>query len=412
MKGFFYILFIYLILCCNLFAQSFFPLNIGNKYQYEYNQYYYHSGNLISHIVTYPKVIVTEDTIVNGKIFYQFNGNYYNFEEPEQKLYILYSDSIELAVDFNLPLDSTQLMYFGGVARNWKSKGQYSEIIFGESKTIFEMRYSNSGSSPGHVWQYIRTLWFAEDIGLIESYYSEYDDYGFYQTDDIDHKELFTAIVDSTVFNQHILDILVLTPLENRPINHFPFNLRVGLNITNIALLDTMYTEVLVYREDSLLVAHNFYSIGTITLQSIISLDSTILEVDDLIKLRCYASDITIFENTATDPDSGFYEFVVLPALTSVTSTESAINTFALKQNYPNPFNPVTTISYQIPERGIVTIKVYDVLGNEVATLVSEEKPVGSYKVEWNAVNLPSGIYFYRMRAGNFVETKKLILLK
>jgi hypothetical protein len=95
----------------------------------------------------------------------------------------------------------------------------------------------------------------------------------------------------------------------------------------------------------------------------------------------------------------------------SVSSSEL----FFLMQNYPNPFNPTTTISYQIPEKGFVTLKVYDVLGNEVATLVNEESATGgagSYEVEFNATGLPSGIYFYQLRTGEFIETKKMILLK
>jgi len=86
--------------------------------------------------------------------------------------------------------------------------------------------------------------------------------------------------------------------------------------------------------------------------------------------------------------------------------------TFALEQNYPNPFNPSTTIKYQIPELSFVTLKVYDVLGSEVGTLVNEEKPSGNYKVEFNATNLPSGIYFYQLRVGSFNQTKKMLLLK
>src|SRR3989339_282803 len=91
---------------------------------------------------------------------------------------------------------------------------------------------------------------------------------------------------------------------------------------------------------------------------------------------------------------------------------------FTLEQNYPNPFNPSTTIRYAIPllggdERGgFITMKVYDVLGNEVATLVNEEKPAGSYEVNFDAIGLPSGIYFYKLQAGSFVETKKMILIK
>jgi len=85
---------------------------------------------------------------------------------------------------------------------------------------------------------------------------------------------------------------------------------------------------------------------------------------------------------------------------------------YSLEQNYPNPFNPATTITFQIPETGIVTLKVYDVLGNEVATLVSKEKPAGNYEIEFDGTNLPSGIYFYQLRAGSFVQTKKMVLMK
>jgi hypothetical protein len=94
-------------------------------------------------------------------------------------------------------------------------------------------------------------------------------------------------------------------------------------------------------------------------------------------------------------------------------------NEFRLEQNYPNPFNPNTKIKYTIPnvslsgvEGSRVQLKVYDVLGNEVATLVNESKPAGSYEVEFNASNLSSGVYFYKLQSGSFVETRKMILLK
>jgi hypothetical protein len=109
--------------------------------------------------------------------------------------------------------------------------------------------------------------------------------------------------------------------------------------------------------------------------------------------------------------------------------TDHYLADYYLSNNYPNPFNPTTAIKYSIPEISYVTLKVYDVLGNEIATLVNEEKPIGSYEVEFSAIggsasggdawNLTSGIYFYRLQvypanggAGSFVETKKMILLK
>ena len=99
---------------------------------------------------------------------------------------------------------------------------------------------------------------------------------------------------------------------------------------------------------------------------------------------------------------------------TSIVSVENEkIPTeYALQQNYPNPFNPATKINYQIPERSFVVLKVYDVLGNEVTTLINEEKPLGTYELTWNAEALPSGVYFYQLKAGDFIETKKMILLK
>jgi hypothetical protein len=87
-------------------------------------------------------------------------------------------------------------------------------------------------------------------------------------------------------------------------------------------------------------------------------------------------------------------------------------NNYNLAQNYPNPFNPVTTIQYSIPQRSNVTLKVYDILGNEVATLVNEEKDRGVYSVNFDASHLASGMYLYRLQAGSFIETKKMILIK
>lgn len=85
---------------------------------------------------------------------------------------------------------------------------------------------------------------------------------------------------------------------------------------------------------------------------------------------------------------------------------------FALTQNYPNPFNPSTIISYSIPQNSFVTLKVYDVLGNEVSTLVNETKSAGKYDVRFDASNLSNGVYFYTIKADNFTSTKKMILMK
>lgn len=85
---------------------------------------------------------------------------------------------------------------------------------------------------------------------------------------------------------------------------------------------------------------------------------------------------------------------------------------FYLAQNYPNPFNPSTKIKFQIADAGIVNLKVFDVLGKEILTLVNEQKPAGSYEIEFDASSLTSGVYFYQLKSGNLVQTKKMVLLK
>jgi hypothetical protein len=88
------------------------------------------------------------------------------------------------------------------------------------------------------------------------------------------------------------------------------------------------------------------------------------------------------------------------------------VREFSLSANYPNPFNPSTSISYSIPENTLVTLKIYDVLGNEVVELINEQKESGNYQIDFNASELSSGIYYYTLTAGNFTSTKKMILMK
>ena len=98
--------------------------------------------------------------------------------------------------------------------------------------------------------------------------------------------------------------------------------------------------------------------------------------------------------------------------LLSVSDEPNISSNYILLPNYPNPFNPSTKISYSIPSTSKVTLKIYDILGKEVAILVNEEKSLGEYEVEFNAADLPSGIYFYQLKAGKFIQTKKMVLLR
>jgi hypothetical protein len=130
-------------------------------------------------------------------------------------------------------------------------------------------------------------------------------------------------------------------------------------------------------------------------------------------------------KNETTTISGGFWTSITEITTSTEQIEESSLpQEFSLDQNYPNPFNPITTISWQSPVGSWQTLEVYDMLGRKIATLVDEFKPAGSYEVEFNAAELSSGTYFYRLQAtlpggrqvggqaGEFVETKKLILMK
>jgi hypothetical protein len=102
----------------------------------------------------------------------------------------------------------------------------------------------------------------------------------------------------------------------------------------------------------------------------------------------------------------------MLVTAVSHSSDDRRPESFGLEQNYPNPFNPTTVVTYQLPAASDVKLVVYDLLGREVALLVNERKTPGSYDVKFDAIGLPSGAYFYRLTAGNFVHTHKMILVR
>jgi hypothetical protein len=99
-------------------------------------------------------------------------------------------------------------------------------------------------------------------------------------------------------------------------------------------------------------------------------------------------------------------------AVIGITTGINEPQVYALRQNYPNPFNPVTVIQYQLPLPDRVKLTVYDIMGREVMVLVNEEQKAGYYQLEFNAGHLASGIYIYRLQTGQFVSTKKMVVIR
>ena len=201
----------------------------------------------------------------------------------------------------------------------------------------------------------------------------------------------------------------------------------------------------------------NFSILGCTVLKTLTGWEMLYAGYNDIISSICYATSVDginwvkddlnnpifvpsqdplayeIFEKPAVvlfdDNYFMYYDYGVSPtgiglATANIVSVElissNIPSSYFLEQNYPNPFNPTTNIGFKIADRGFVSLKVFDILGNEVSTLVNEEKPAGTYEIILNATNLPSGVYFYQLRAVDpstssgqgFIQTKKMLLLK
>jgi hypothetical protein len=131
---------------------------------------------------------------------------------------------------------------------------------------------------------------------------------------------------------------------------------------------------------------------------------------------------VTTYQNDGLHPDTTGYKTMgqsidpglFVEAVSTGMNERSGIlpGTFLLGQNFPNPFNPSTTISFSLPSRSFTLLKVFEVIGKEVATLVSGDLPAGNYSRQWNATNMSSGVYYYRLEAGTNAATKKMLFLK
>ncbi len=118
------------------------------------------------------------------------------------------------------------------------------------------------------------------------------------------------------------------------------------------------------------------------------------------------------FDNGQNPLSIGWIKKYAPDSMTGIQNQNEIAEKFSLSQNYPNPFNPVTKIQFSVPKKGLVNLTVYDILGREVEILVNGMKPAGNYEVSFDGVNLPSGVYFYRLKTDDFTDTKKMILMK
>jgi hypothetical protein len=386
------------------FPQNFFPLQVGNAYQIKNFWAWWGPGGTGETGTDYYAIAVVADTIIDGEIFFRYSNNalldndyLFNYDSLNQKVYVkLPNDStIRLGIDFNAPSGSSYTSYLRGSPLQFTSEGIINEVVLGDTHYVYSMQ--NLGSN-------YYTYKFADNIGI--SYF--YARSGIIQGGSETKQDVVSSIIDSLIYSPIVLDIDTIYPIQDRPIDTFPFLLTIAYTSSYSQLINSFYLSVEHVRNDTLVQSLR-YNISRNNPH--ITLNLSDLLVGDKIKFRATITDSSIFFNVANFPDTGWVVMNILPPILSVENENNPL-LFNLAQNYPNPFNPSTRIRYQIPEPVFVTIKIFDVLGNEIETLVKEVKIAGSYEIEFDGSNLTSGIYYYKITAGEFSQTNKMVLIK
>jgi hypothetical protein len=395
-----------LIICTEFaFAQNFFPLKVGNSYQVKNDWWWDGPGGTSGSGTDFYSIVVTEDTAVNGEVFFRFTSNellgdeyLFNYDSLDQKTYLLLpNDSTKkLGVHYNVPSGYVYTSYIRGTPIQFVSEGISTKFILGDSAAVYSMMHY--GGDIYYIYQ------FANKIGL--SYFNEFG--GFIGYIFSSEHNIISAVIDSIIYNPLILKVDSLYPVIDRPIDTFPFLLSIPYSASYYQLIDSFYLSVELVRDDSL-IQNYIYDISISNPNLSLYLED--LEVGDIIKLRATITDTSIYYNVDHYPDTGWAVINVLSPILNIEDRYELF-TYRLEQNYPNPFNPATAIKFEIPENQNVELKIFDVIGNEVETLINEEKAAGRHEIKFDGSLLPSGVYFYQLRAGSFIKTRKMVIAK
>jgi hypothetical protein len=392
---------------------DFVPLQVGNEWQFLTSSYF-SSG------VTNPRksfgissMKVSSDTIVLGEKYYLVENRYYRFSD-DLKLYELTSTGEVLLIDFSLSAGTT-FNYFGINAHMVEDV----EFIFNYPR-LYKGFYYNSLSSG-----YTRKT-FLSSIGWA-SYYNRYQRYG---SESESQELIHEAIVHKNDTIIHYKNNYVATGSVNSISINSDQTISISMNAYHEVNKSGSGGGSSRYYISSVSIQY-FYSNGidsteiftrdlqnqnntNVFNESILIIDT--LTNDFKLYYKFSMKDKGLIQNQFSYPSQGYLIFPLNPLDMKMNENSSYI--FNLSQNYPNPFNPSTKIKYAVRSNQKVVLKIYDVLGKEVAVLVNEEKPAGEYEVEFSVGSfgdgskLSSGVYFYQLKAGSFIQTNKMILMR
>jgi len=395
-------------------GNNYFPLNIGNKWQYFYSE---NSGY---HNIVIDSVVA--DTVANNMEYFKLQGlknDWVRYSEIDKILYIRWNDSDYVQMNYNLN-EGTNYFQMNFSNHNIREV----EAIQPGYYSVFDNTYHYRGYfwTTGGIFFNSELSKHAENLG--EVFFRTHSE-SIGGSSFISTRKIIRAIINEGDSVRYMSDgekpsieiepILVTNEFEvdlTFEVNHSYSYYYQGIlhDFTDSVLFYSYYAneDTILYNDTTLI----FGEPNTIDYIVSLMLDSTLMKNDYKFYYKIYAVDKGIVPEYSSKPDTGYYELIYDPNPVSVEINNVAITEYSLKQNYPNPFNPTTMIEYAVKKEGIVELIVYDVLGNVVKKLVDERNSPGNYSIEFDATELSSGIYFYHLKVNEFLETKKMVLLK
>jgi hypothetical protein len=384
-------------------VKDYFPLEVGNKWIYR--NAYPLSGYSNSYFTGFE---VTGKTIINDTVYYIANFNLFNGYYPAQyfrqdslkNIYLRFYGKDQLFLKFNADFNESWVISNNGIFTMVQYDSLLTSWMFGTIEGTISL--INSYDSK-------KTLMFASGYGCYLGTYAEAD------------LHLKRAINNGKIVSPQIAKIISIT-----------YNSQYQkILLRTLAILDTKDSIVIESKKHGKLKGGlvryspdpmwDYNNGPNYSIESDLNLtaESDTLKITIPATLKDILGDGVdgngnqIWEGSPTDDYSAT---VIILSTTNKVDNIKEIPGYKLLQNYPNPFNPSTKIQYSIPEEGYVTLKVFDMLGREVKTLVSENKKSGNYEVNFDASSssgsLTSGVYFYKLQVNNFIESKKMYLVK
>ena len=394
----------------NIIKDNYLPLSVGNKWLYKGGSW---SPPYSSNYIKYSEA--TSEQIIGERRYVYVTGLGWMSYTDKDKIFFYYDNGIEYPyMDFNLP-DFTLYPI--------KSSQNPGELFY--NKTHSGNVYQTNIHSKGYSFPYFEgevSHTFAENLG----YYSYSDDGPLYGNSGY---YLIQALIKDSTGTLQLYDYphnpqIIFTPITKTADSLLTFTLTVnhyfsvdtssyvlqGLNFIDTVSMSGFYSSANDTLPFNTVYGENIY--GTKKFSFNVPIDINLLSSNYKLNYWITAQDKGIVPHSDYKPSDSTYYQMILDTTVSVDDQINLLTSFQLYQNYPNPFNPITTIKYEIPKEGLVSLKVYDILGSEIATLVNEEKSVGRYEVNFNASSLSSGVYLYRIQVNDFINVKKMILMK